>query len=89
MGLPEQWFADEGIFDRVNAVGSGDLARAAREAGVRRFIHTSTNDVFHAEQGAIFDESEVADYPKGTAYERSKQEAEERGPRPARTAWRS
>ena len=78
MGLPEQWFPDEGIFDRVNAVGSGDLARAAREAGVRRFIHTSTNDVFHADRGAAFDESEVADYPKGTAYERSKQEAERR-----------
>jgi dihydroflavonol-4-reductase len=78
MGLPEQWFADEGIFDRVNAVGSGDLAAAAREAGVRRFVHTSTNDVFHADRGASFDESEVADYPKGTAYERSKQEAERR-----------
>jgi dihydroflavonol-4-reductase len=78
MGLPEQWFADEGIFDRVNAVGSGDLAKAAREAGVRRFIHTSTNDIFHADKGAAFDESEVADYPKGTAYERSKQEAERR-----------
>ena len=78
MGLPEQWFPDDGIFDRVNAVGSGDLARAAREAGVRRFIHTSTNDVFHADRGAAFDESEVADYPKGTAYERSKQEAERR-----------
>ncbi len=78
MGLPEQWFADEGIFDRVNAVGSGDLAAASRQAGVRRFIHTSTNDVFHAEQGASFDESEVATYPKGTAYERSKQEAERR-----------
>lgn len=77
MGLPEQWFPDEGIFDRVNAVGSGDLARAARKIGVRRFIHTSTNDVFHAEQGASFDESEPADYPKGTAYERSKQRAEE------------
>ena len=78
MGLPEQWFADEGIFDRVNAVGSGDLAAASRQAGVRRFIHTSTNDVFHAEQGASFDESEVATYPKGTAYERSKQGAERR-----------
>jgi dihydroflavonol-4-reductase len=77
MGLPEQWFPDEGIFDRVNATGSGNLARAAREAGVRRFVHTSTNDVFHAEQGATFDESELADYPKGTAYERSKQRAEE------------
>jgi nucleoside-diphosphate-sugar epimerase len=78
MGLPEQWFADEGIFDRVNAVGSGDLAAASRQAGVRRFIHTSTNDVFHAGQGSSFDESEVATYPKGTAYERSKQEAERR-----------
>jgi nucleoside-diphosphate-sugar epimerase len=77
MGLPEQWFPDEGIFDRVNAVGSGDLARASRKAGVRRFIHTSTNDVFHADQGAAFDESQLADYPKGTAYERSKQRAEE------------
>jgi dihydroflavonol-4-reductase len=77
MGLPEQWFADEGIFDRVNAVGSGDLAAAARQAGVRRFIHTSTNDVFHAQRGAAFDETEVATYPKGTAYERSKQRAEE------------
>jgi dihydroflavonol-4-reductase len=77
MGLPEQWFADEGIFDRVNAVGSGDLAAAAKNAGVRRFIHTSTNDVFHAERGESFDESEVATYPKGTAYERSKQRAEE------------
>ena len=77
MGLPEQWFADEGIFDRVNAVGSGNLAATAEKAGVRRFIHTSTNDVFHAERGAAFDESQLADYPKGTAYERSKQRAEE------------
>ena len=77
MGLPEQWFADDGIFDRVNAIGSRDLARAAKEAGVRRFVHTSTNDVFHAEQGARFDESQLADHPKGTAYERSKQRAEE------------
>jgi dihydroflavonol-4-reductase len=78
MGLPEQWLPDESTFDRVNAIGSGDLAKAAKQAGVRRFIHTSTNDVFHADQGAAFDESEVADYPKGTAYERSKQEAERR-----------
>jgi len=77
MGLPEQWVRDEAIFDRVNAQGSGDLARAAREAGVRRFVHTSTHDVFHAEQGERFDETMLAGYPKGTAYERSKQRAEE------------
>jgi dihydroflavonol-4-reductase len=77
MGMPEQWVRDEGIFDRVNALGSGALARAAKRAGVRRFIHTSTHDVFHAQSGERFDETMVADYPKGTAYERSKQHAEE------------
>ena len=77
MGMPEQWVRDEAIFDRVNAVGSGELARAARRAGVRRFVHTSTHDVFHAETGQSFDETMLADYPKNTAYERSKQHAEE------------
>ena len=77
MGMPEQWVKDEGIFDRVNAVGSGSLAAAAKRSGVRRFVHTSTHDVFHADTGQPFDESQLADYPKGTAYERSKQHAEE------------
>jgi nucleoside-diphosphate-sugar epimerase len=77
MGMPEQWVRDEGIFDRVNAHGSGALAAAAKRAGVRRFIHTSTHDVFHADSGERFDETMLADYPKGTAYERSKQHAEE------------
>jgi dihydroflavonol-4-reductase len=77
MGIPEQWLADEKMFDRVNAEGTRAVAEAARTAGVRRLIHTSTEDVFHAEHGGSFDESQVADYPKGTAYERSKQRAEE------------
>ena len=77
MGLPEQWLRDESLFDRVNAEGTRAVAEAARAAGVRRLVHTSTHDVFHAERGASFDESRVADYPKGTAYERSKQRAEE------------
>ena len=47
-----------------------------RTAGVRRVVHTSTIDVFHADRGERFDETRLADYPKGTAYERSKQEAE-------------
>jgi nucleoside-diphosphate-sugar epimerase len=77
MGMPEQWVKDEAIFDQVNAVGSGEVASAAKRAGVRRLIHTSTHDVFHADTGQPFDETKVADYPKGTAYERSKQHAEE------------
>jgi dihydroflavonol-4-reductase len=77
MGMPEQWVSDEGLFHRVNAEGTRAVAQAARAAGVRRLVHTSTEDVFHAERGGSFDESQVADYPKGTAYERSKQHAEE------------
>lgn len=76
MGLPEQWLADAGEFERVNAVGSETVVREAARAGVRRVVHTSTIDVFHAADGARFDESQVAEYPKGTAYERSKQHAE-------------
>ena len=77
MGIPEQWLADEASFDRVNAIGTQTVAQAARAAGVRRLVHTSTEDVFHADVGGRFDETDVADYPKGTAYERSKQRAEE------------
>src|SRR6478752_75832 len=33
MGMPEQWVRDETIFDEVNAIGSGELASAARRAG--------------------------------------------------------
>src|SRR6185295_12770316 len=64
-------------FDRVNALGTKTVADAARAAGVERLVHTSTEDVFHAETGGRFDETQVAGYPKGTAYERSKQRAEE------------
>jgi dihydroflavonol-4-reductase len=77
MGLFEQWFADPGIFDRVNADGAGNVVAAARDAGAKRLVHTSTFDVFHAETGGTVSENAVADYPKGTPYERSKQRAEE------------
>jgi dihydroflavonol-4-reductase len=76
MGLFEQWFADPGVFDRVNAEGARNVVAAAREAGAKRVVHTSTFDVFHAPQGGTVSEERVADYPKATAYERSKQLAE-------------
>ena len=76
MGLFEQWFADPGIFDRVNGEGARDVVAAAREAGATRVVQTSTFDVFHAPQGGTVSEEKVADYPKDTAYERSKQLAE-------------
>ena len=77
MGMPEQWVRDESVFERLNARGTENVVSAAREAGVRRFVHTSTIDVFDAPPGGRFDESKVATQPKNTAYERSKQHAEE------------
>jgi dihydroflavonol-4-reductase len=77
MGIPEQWVRDEGVFERVNARGTETVVRAAREAGARRVVHTSTIDVFAAEPGGRLEESRVDTKPKNTAYERSKQHAEE------------
>jgi dihydroflavonol-4-reductase len=77
MGVFEQWVADPATFDRVNAQGARNVVAAAREAGARRAVHTSTIDVFHAETGGTVSEAALADYPKGTLYERSKQRAEQ------------
>src|SRR5712672_2959364 len=33
MGLPEQWLADDAMFERVNALGTENVVRAARKAG--------------------------------------------------------
>lgn len=77
MGLFEQWLADPATFGRVNAAGARNVVVAAREAGARRLVHTSTIDVFEAPRGGTLSEARLAAEPKGTAYERSKQRAEE------------
>ena len=75
-GLPEQWLPDPGLFERVNVKGTRHMVDAALELGVERFLYTSTIDVFDAASGAEYDESVIATTPKGTAYERSKQDAD-------------
>ena len=65
MGLFEQWFADPGIFDRINAEGARNVVAAAREAGAKRVVHTSTFDVFHAPQGGTVSEAERRRLPEG------------------------
>lgn len=77
-GLPEQWLRDPSTFERVNVGGTQNMVDAALRAGVKRFVYTSTIDVFRAEPGEEFDESELDPAPKGTHYERSKQEADRR-----------
>lgn len=76
MGIFEQWTAEPDVFNRVNAEGARNVAAAAREAGARRLVHTSTFDVFDAPRGGTVSEAGLATYEKGTPYERSKQLAE-------------
>jgi len=42
---------------------------------IEKFMYTSTIDVFKGEKGKLFNESIIDELPKGTSYERSKQEA--------------
>lgn len=75
-GFPEQWLRDPSTFDRINAEGTANMVAAARAAGVRRFVLTSTIDVFRWRRGETYDESELDPDPKHTPYERSKQRAD-------------
>ena len=76
MGIFEQWLPDPAVFNRVNAEGARNVVAAARDAGAKRVVHTSTFDVFEAPRGGTVSEAVVATEPKGTHYERSKQLAE-------------
>jgi len=74
-GLPEQWFRDSKIFYQINVQGTQNIIDAVEKNGVHKLIYTSTIDVFKGNTGERFNESIVDLNPKGTAYERSKQQA--------------
>jgi nucleoside-diphosphate-sugar epimerase len=75
-GMPEQWQADDAVFDRVNRQGTANVLTAALKAGVERVVYTSTMDVFAAPRGGTVVETNLDPDPKPTVYERSKQAAE-------------
>jgi dihydroflavonol-4-reductase len=76
-GMPEQSLRDPGRFHRVNVDGTQALIEAALKAKIRAFIYTSTIDVFAHQPGVRYDESVLATEPLATAYERSKQLADQ------------
>ncbi len=80
-GLPEQWARDRSVFDRVNRQGTRNVLDAARAAGVERVVYTSTMDVFRAGEDGLLRETEIDPHPKHSAYEHSKQLAEQEADR--------
>ena len=75
-GFPEQWMKDPQIFQDVNVGGTRNVLEVARTTGVRRVVYTSTIDVFAGKAGETYNESTLDPEPKGTYYERSKQDAD-------------
>ncbi len=75
-GLPEQWVGDDSVFERVNAQGTLNMANAALAQRVEKFVYVSTQDMFDF-NAAVFDETMPVTAPLASAYERSKQHAEE------------
>lgn len=75
-GIPEQWLPKSDLFARVNVGGTKNMIEAARAHEVKRFVYISTVDVFAARSGEKFDETRIDTLPKGTPYERSKQDAD-------------
>lgn len=77
-GFPEQWMKNNNIFTKVNVEGTQNMIDVALKNKVKRFVYTSTIDVFAGKKGEVYDEEIIDPNPKGTYYERSKQEADRR-----------
>ncbi len=74
--LPEQWLADPSAFRRVNVGGTRNMIEVCLEQGVEKFVYTSTIDVFEVGAEGRVEESQLDPNPRGTHYQRSKQEAD-------------
>lgn len=72
----KNWARDERAVTRINLDALDTVLRAARAAGVRRVVYTSTVMTFGPSNGRAVDETTVRALPPATLYERSKEEAE-------------
>ncbi|MBN2308914.1 MAG: SDR family oxidoreductase [Candidatus Hydrogenedentes bacterium] len=65
--MSQYWRSDRATIYRVNVDGTRNVLAAAREAGVRRVIHTSSvAAIGYAPPGAVADESQA--FPEGLAW---------------------
>jgi len=77
-GLPEQWLdpTECDRFRKINFEGTVNMVTAAQEEKVRKFVYTSTMDVFEFEAEQPYDESKISKKTKDTPYQVSKQQAD-------------
>lgn len=66
--------ADHDFFHRINVQGAANVARAAAERGVRRFVHCSTAGIYGQRVAGVIDES--TPMRPWNSYEQSKLAAE-------------
>jgi dihydroflavonol-4-reductase len=74
-GIPHLWTENAGDFDRVNAFGTETVLAAARECGVSRFVHCSSETVLLAapRSSDVIDETVAANVDNALGpYTRSK-----------------
>ncbi len=60
------------MLERINVIGTRDLIAAARAAGVRRMVHTSSIALLDGPPGALIDETMLRDTNNADDYYRSK-----------------
>lgn len=70
------WARNPEVFFKVNVEGTQNVLEAAKKAGVRRMVHTSTNLVLEPSSGAPVTEDILRSAPFYTHYEESKTAAE-------------
>ena len=70
------WDKDPQTFRRINVQGTSNVLQAARDAGVKRFVLTSTAGVYGPSIDGIITEQTKRTIPFFTAYENTKAEAE-------------
>ncbi|WP_423127734.1 SDR family oxidoreductase [Gaoshiqia sp. Z1-71] len=70
------WDKDPQTFRRINVQGTSNVLQAARDAGVKRVVLTSTAGVYGPSVDGVINEQTKRTIPFFTAYEETKAEAE-------------
>lgn len=70
---------DSDVFYKTNVLGTKVLLEAAKKAGVKRFVHISTDEVYGSKEKGFFkeDDKERGDHQASSHYSKSKSQADD------------